>query len=95
MSKISTLERKRFSILTNDLKHCYICGKPNPQLHEIYYGVNRKNSMKYGCVVPLCLNHHTGYDGVHNKSTLDKQLKIICQKEFKKVFKNRAREEIR
>lgn len=82
MSKISRLEQMRFSILTDDLSHCYICGAIKNSIHEIYFGKNRVNSMKYGCCVPLCLKHHTGNNGVHNNPTLDNQLKIICQKQF-------------
>lgn len=41
-NKLSKLEKKRFSILTDDLEHCYICkerdGKeiPRDDLHEVY-----------------------------------------------------------
>lgn len=41
-NKLSKLEKKRFSILTNDLEHCYICKErdekkvPKDDLHEIY-----------------------------------------------------------
>ena len=86
MSKIHRLERARFSILTNDLKHCYICGKPKNSIHEIYFGKNRVNSMIYGCCVPLCFNHHTGAQGVHNNSKLDIMLKEVCQIKFMEVY---------
>ena len=86
MSKISRLERMRFSILTNDLDHCYICGANKNSIHEIYYGKNRVNSMKYGCCVPLYLNHHTGKDGVHHNWILDESLKNECYKKFKEVY---------
>ena len=83
MSKITTLEKNRFSILTNDLTHCYICKKPKQHLHEIYYGKNRINSMKYGCVVPLCFRCH---NRVHNNFVIDKALKDKCADKFKKVY---------
>ena len=86
MSKITRLERNRYSILTDDLNHCYICGVPKQQLHEIYYGKNRINSMKYGCVVPLCADCHTGNNGVHNNSMLDNYLKKTCQEIFEKKY---------
>ena len=44
MSKITRLERMRYSILTKDLDHCYICGSIKHSIHEIYYGKNRVNS---------------------------------------------------
>lgn len=86
MSKIKRLEQMRFSILTDDLNHCFICGAMKHSIHEIYFGKNRVNSMKWGCCVPLCLNHHTGHDGVHNIPTLDKQLKRLCQLKFNEVY---------
>ena len=87
MNKISRLERMRFSILTNDLTRCYLCGKPKDHLHEIYFGKNRINSMKYGCVVPLCYSCHQGTNGVHHNHQVDIRLKQICQKKFQETYK--------
>lgn len=86
MPKIKTLEKKRYSILTADLNHCYICGKPKQHLHEVFYGKNRKNSMIYGCVIPLCYEHHEGNAGVHHNSTLNQELRAKCQKQFIKEY---------
>ena len=86
MSKIRTLERKRFSILTADLQHCYICTRPKQHLHEVFYGKNRKNSMIYGCFVPLCYECHEGNRGVHKNSTLNEQLRKQCQRQFNKEY---------
>ena len=83
---MNKLERKRFSILTNDLTRCYVCGRPKHHLHEIYFGKNRNNSMKYGCVVPLCYEHHEGNTGVHHNIDLDNLLKKKCQKAFEKTY---------
>ena len=52
------LERNRFSILTSDLDHCVICGAKKDHLHEVFFGRNRLNSIKYGLVIPLCSAHH-------------------------------------
>ena len=57
-SKQSKLERNRFSILTSDLDHCVICNSKKDHLHEVFFGRNRLNSIKYGLVIPLCLNCH-------------------------------------
>ena len=44
---------KRFSILQNK-KECYVCGTTqNINTHEVYFGKNRNNSIKYGCCVYL------------------------------------------
>ena len=82
-NKIKTLEYKRFSILTNDLSYCYLCDKPKNHLHEVFFGKNRVNSMKYGCVVPLCAYCHSK---VHSNIELDLKLKKLCQKRFIEVY---------
>lgn len=83
---MSKLEKNRFSILTENLNKCYICGMPRQELHEIFYGKNRINSMIYGCVVPLCYEHHRGNSGVHKNHELDLYLKKECQKKFQQVY---------
>lgn len=66
--KLIKLEKNRYSIITNDLKHCYICterGKaniPKQDLHEVYGGKNRKISIENGLVVPLCRQCHIDYE---------------------------------
>ena len=82
-NKIKTLENKRFSILTNDLSYCYLCGKPKNHLHEVFFGKNRVNSMKWGCVVPLCAYCHLK---VHSQVHLDLELKKLTQKAFMKAY---------
>lgn len=71
------------SILQND-KKCYVCGTTlNLHLHHIYYGTaNRKLSDADGCVVYLCLHHHTGAAGVHNNRKLDLYLKCRCERAY-------------
>ena len=57
-SKITKLERNRKSVFTTDLTKCIICGKSKDNLHEIFMGKNRQNSMKYGFIIPVCIEHH-------------------------------------
>lgn len=85
-SKIKQLERMRYSILTDDLSKCFLCGRQKDHLHEIYFGNNRVNSMKWGCVVPLCRNCHQGKYGVHNNHEVDIMLKKKCQLKFEQVY---------
>lgn len=83
-SKQVKLENNRYSIITNDLKHCYICTKKGlkdiskDDLHEIYGGSNRKRSIKNGFVVPLCRN-------CHQDNEILKFLKRFIQKEYEKT----------
>ena len=77
--KIAKLERNRYSVLTDDVDKCIICGQPRQALHEVFYGKNRINSIKHGMVIPLCNNHHTGSDGIHFKRNIDMYYKQLCQ----------------
>ncbi len=57
-SSIANLERKRKSVFTDDLDHCILCGSKKDNLHEIFFGKNRLNSIKYNLVIPLCFKCH-------------------------------------
>ena len=81
------LESERFSIITNDLKHCFVCGKTRNALHEVFYGSYRLVSIRYGMVIPLCLKHHTeGKYSVHQNRQLDLQIKKMSQKIFENKY---------
>ena len=58
-SKLANLERKRFSVFTENLDSC-ITGDGNPRehLHEIFFGSYRQTSMEFGFVIPLCSKCH-------------------------------------
>lgn len=67
------------------MKNCYVCGTPyNVEIHHVFYGRNRKNADKDGCIVPLCMYHHKGLYGVHGKKgdQLDTKLKQECEKKW-------------
>lgn len=75
---------KRYSILTEDMDRCFICGKfTGIQKHEIFGGSNREKSKYYGLVVPLCSDCHKDVH-VHPRSYVD--LKVIGQKAFEKKY---------
>lgn len=57
-NKQAQAEKNRKSIFTNDLYHCIICGKKRDNLHEVFFGRNRQLSIKYGLVIPLCIECH-------------------------------------
>lgn len=90
---------KRFSIIVENFNSCIICGSMRGiHKHEAFFGTaNRKLSIKYGLVVPLCYNCHTGSNiAVHRNYFADIKIKQIAQKafeekysheEFMKVFK--------
>lgn len=76
---------KRYSIVTDNLKNCYICGRSDIHIHEMVHGTaNRKLSIKYGLVIPLCVAHH--YEVHNSNSELDKKLKVKAQEHFERVY---------
>lgn len=80
-------DSNRFSIITNDLDHCIICGRKRNALHEVFYGSYRHISIKYGMIIPLCLNHHTGgLKSVHRDRELDLYFKRLAQDIFVKKY---------
>ena len=83
--KLIKLEKDRFSIFTDDLDHCIICGKRKDNLHEVIFGSNRLNSIKYGIVIPLCYKHHLE---CHKNSQLQRIWKQQAQIEFEKHYSN-------
>ena len=67
-------------------KECYICGRTtNLHVHHLLHGTaNRKLSDKYGYWVYLCVEHHVGHNGVHQKSELDMKFKQLAQMHYEK-----------
>lgn len=82
--KLAKLEKNRFSIITTDIEHCYLCGNKKQELHELIEGKNRQVSMKYGLVIPICRKCHIL---VTNNRTLQEKLHKVAQKEFKKHYR--------
>ena len=83
MSKITRLERNRFSILTTDMDHCYVCGAYKQDIHEIYEGSKRIASMKNGCCLPVCRKCHQRF---HNDRDFALVYKKLFQKKFEEVY---------
>lgn len=58
-NKLKRLEKNRHSVFFDSLTMCCNCGSMNNiTKHEILPGRNRRNSMIYGFVIPLCLDCH-------------------------------------
>ena len=82
-NKLAKLERKRTSLFTDDLEHCIICGKFKDHLHEIFFGKNRVNSIKYKLVIPVCFECH---NKIHNDVKLQKEWYVKGQTRFNEVY---------
>jgi hypothetical protein len=83
-NKLAKLEKSRFSIFTDDLDTCMFCGMSATDLNEIFRGRNRRNSMKWGAVIPLCRNCHTK---ITNNTELENKWKIKGQKRVMEYYK--------
>lgn len=82
--KQAKLERNRYSILTDDLEHCFACAlerrkSKREDLHEVFGGRNRRKSMEYGLVIPLCRKCH---EKATNDMKFYKMLQGIAKEEF-------------
>lgn len=65
------------SIITDDLDHCIICGKP-AERHHICGGGNRHLSTKDGLIIPLCPEHHRdGVNAVHRNADMNQLMHMI------------------
>ena len=76
------------SILTGDMEHCAVCGKPYPEVHHVMYGnSNRKWSEKYKLVIGLCGEHHRGtLLSPHFNRHFDLELKKYAQERFQEEY---------
>lgn len=80
---------KRFSLLTDDMKTCYITGRTdNIHIHEVFFGTaNRKKSIDWGCCVPLTgIMHNQSKLGVHFNPKLNLELRQKMQKAFEEKY---------
>lgn len=73
---------KLFSVLTDDLEHCFVCGSNVVAIHHVLYGKGRrKKSERYGFLIPLHPRWHTETnDAIHKgNKELDLKLKRLAQ----------------
>ena len=86
---------KLWSVLTDDLQHCYITGSCNVAIHHVFPGTGRRKLCnKYGFVVPLePALHNMSSASVHNNPNtgLDLELKQKCQRYFEEHFGSRQK----
>ena len=77
--------------IVEDMEHCYVCGKPYPEMHHCIHGTaNRKLSEKFGLKIPLCHTHHrTGIDAPHRSAMADLHYKQMAQRYFEEHHGNR------
>lgn len=81
--KLAKKEKKRFSIIYQDLSKCCVKGCITPfyqvELNEIFEGSYRNRSIKNGAVCPMCKMHH---DLFHKDILFNLKYKILFQQHF-------------
>ena len=82
--------KKRWSVFTDDMDHCYFTGYAPVERHHIFGGCNRKNSEKYGFVIPLRPDlHPNGALAGKNVAEIDLNLKQMAQIYFEEHYGTR------
>ena len=76
--------KRLWSVFTDDMEHCYFTGAAPVERHHIFPGnPNRKNSEKYGFVIPLRPDlHPNGTQAGKNAAEMDLKLKQMAQEYF-------------
>lgn len=78
------------SVFTDDMDHCYFTGTAPVERHHIWGGANRKNSEKYGFVIPLRPDlHPNGAQAGKSAAEIDLQLKKMSQRYFEEHYGTR------
>jgi len=76
------MSKKLWSVFTEDMDHCYFTGTCPVERHHIFGGnPNRKNSEKYGFVIPLRPDlHPNGVSAGKNAAGIDLKLKQMAKR---------------
>lgn len=84
------MSKKLWSVFTDDMDHCYFTGYAPVERHHIFGGANRKNSEKYGFVIPLRPDlHPNGVSAGRNVKEIDTKLKRMAQEYFEENYGTR------
>lgn len=83
--------KRLWSVFTDDMDHCYFTGTVPVERHHIFPGnPNRKNSEKYGFVIPLRPDlHPNGTRAGKNAAEMDLKLKQMAQEYFESHYGSR------
>lgn len=77
------MAKRLWSAFTDDMDSCFFTGKNVVERHHIFGGSNRKNSEKYGYVLPLSPEKHpNGVFAGKDAHEIDLQIKMMAQEHF-------------
>ncbi len=77
-NKLAKTEKRRFSIIYQDLTKCAVCGQIATEINEVFDGAYRQLSIKHGCCMPMC-------HGCHQRFHDDRQFALY----YKVLFENK------
>lgn len=84
------MSKRLWSVFTDDMDHCYFTGTAPVERHHIFGGANRKNSEKYGFIVPLRPDiHPNGVYAGQSAKLIDVKLKTMAQEYFEREYGTR------
>lgn len=84
------MSKKIWSVFTDDMDHCYFTGTYPVERHHIFGSSNRKNSEKYGFVIPLRPDlHPNGAQRGANAKEIDLKLKTMAQEYYESHYGTR------
>lgn len=83
--------KRLWSVFTEDMDHCYFTGAGTVERHHIWGGSNRKNSEKYGFVIPLRPDLHPNGARADRRyaKDIDTRLKRMAQEYFEAHYGTR------
>ena len=82
--------KRLWSVFTDDMNHCYFTGTAPVERHHIFGAANRKNSEKYGFVIPLRPDlHPNGVNAGKDAADIDVKLKQMAQTYFEEHYGTR------
>lgn len=71
---------KLYTILTENLSECWVCGRPSSEMHHVFHGADKSLSERLGMMAPLCRECH---ERVHHVGgELDQELKAEAQRVY-------------
>lgn len=69
---------------------CVVCGSPYVQKHHILFGNKRKAADIRGYILPLCVEHHTGGNGIHRNRGMQLYWMQLAQQHYERHFGSRS-----
>lgn len=83
--------KRLWSVFTEDMDHCYFTGTAPVERHHIWGGSNRKNSERYGFVIPLRPDLHPNGARADRRyaKDIDTRLKRMAQEYFEEHYGTR------